>query len=132
MSRVGYLRHDDLYLDPTAAYGAAQQQARRVGDNLSLNEQTLGKRMKERRLLMVESSRDTNKTRVTIHGQRLDLWHLNSSVMGVVRWEDDPDPMDEGWSPTTPEVEGGDPTTGDYESDHESDERTVSVAHDSN
>ncbi len=97
--RVAYVRHDDLYLDPDAAYGAAQAQARRVGETLVLSAQTLGKRLKERGLLMVEPSRDTNKTRVTITGQRLELWHVEASILGIGLRDHDPDPLEEEPSP---------------------------------
>jgi hypothetical protein len=91
---VGWVSTGRLYLDPTAAMGAAEKQARQMGDSLGVSALTLGKRMNERGLLRVQKGRGTLKVRRMVDDRRLNVWDLPVSVLGVGVGEDDPDLTD--------------------------------------
>lgn len=77
---VGWLRDDDLYLDPDSAYKAVEGMA--TLDGLSITSRTLWKRMSERGLLAtVDSGRETLRVRVTLEGARRAVLHLRSSTL---------------------------------------------------
>lgn len=78
--RVGWLRDDDLYLEPDAAYKAAEGMA--MDDGLSITPRTLWKRMSERGLLASQdSTRKTLRIRVTLAGARRTVLHLKGSTL---------------------------------------------------
>ncbi len=78
--RIGWVEGENLYLEPEAAYAAAQKQGRDSGDSLSASERTLRKRLHERGLLLsVEDSRSTLAVRRTLGGQRRRVLHLSAS-----------------------------------------------------
>lgn len=76
-ARVGWLEGDDLYLEPIAAFKAAQRMGQAIGEPLAVGERTLHKRLRERGLLR---SRDEGRGRLTIRrvleGARRSVLHL--------------------------------------------------------
>lgn len=80
-TQVGWVRGEDLYLEPAAALKAAQRMA--VGsDGLTVTETTLGKRLAERGLLCSQdSSRDRLRARVWLQGKRRAVWHLRAEAL---------------------------------------------------
>jgi hypothetical protein len=83
---VGWLEGDNLYLDPETAYAAAQRLARDQGGSLSVQQQTLWKRMAEQGLLASREARrgSRNKTRKTIGGKRPYVIHLLASTLSPI------------------------------------------------
>ncbi|MEE8114925.1 MAG: bifunctional DNA primase/polymerase [Nitrososphaerales archaeon] len=79
-SRIGWVDGDDLYLEPTAAYAAAQTMARASGGSLATSDATLRKRLKERNLL-----RSTKENRLTVRkmlgGVRHNVLHLHRDAL---------------------------------------------------
>jgi hypothetical protein len=66
--RIGWLKGDQLYLEPQAAYAEAQELARHQGDGLAITVRTLWKRLHERGLLAEVDTRG-GKTRYTVRVQ---------------------------------------------------------------
>lgn len=80
--RIGWIDGDDLYLQPDAAYSAAQKMATVNGSPLGIAPKTLAKRLHERRMLRsVEQSRNGYAVRRTIEGQRRPVLHLSSASL---------------------------------------------------
>ncbi|MCZ6770031.1 MAG: hypothetical protein O7D93_12375, partial [Acidobacteria bacterium] len=79
-SCIGWIDGDDLYLEPKAAYAAAQQMATASGGSLVVSESTLRKRLKEKNLL-----RSTDKGRLTkretLAGVRRGVLHLHRDAL---------------------------------------------------
>jgi hypothetical protein len=91
--RIGWIEDEDLYLEPDAAFAAAQRQGQFSGDSLSVTERTLRKRLHERGLLLsVEDSRPTLAVRRTLGGRRQRVLHL--SVDFLSPHTDQPDQPD--------------------------------------
>lgn len=92
--RVGWLDGESLYLEPEAAYAAAQRLGQQIGDPLAVTPGTLWKRLHGRNLLVSsDSARETLKTRVTIEGRRITVIHLRAATLiGLSRDEIPPDP----------------------------------------
>jgi hypothetical protein len=76
---IGWVRGEDLYLEPEAAYRAAQQMSPQ--DGLVLASRTLWKRMQERQLLASVDERGRNLARVTLQGVRRAVLHLHSESL---------------------------------------------------
>ena len=76
-SRMGWIDGEDLYLEPKAAYAAAQQLAAASGGSLVVTESTLRKRLQERNLL-----RSTEEGRLTV---RKVLGEVRRSVLHLHR-----------------------------------------------
>lgn len=68
-SRIGWIDDDALYLEPTAAYAAAQELAGRAGGGLGMQPATLWKRMEERGLIRTRGKPHLTIQR-TIEGKR--------------------------------------------------------------
>jgi len=82
--RLGWIRKDDLLLEPETAFAAAQRLARDQGTSISIKQRTLWKRLAEQGLLASrDSSRGTNTVRRTIEGMRRDLLHLRTSTLAA-------------------------------------------------
>ena len=64
-----------VLLEPEAAYAAAQKLARAQGDNVSMNQRTLYKRMGERGFI-ASSDKDRNTKRWTVAGELRAIIHL--------------------------------------------------------
>jgi hypothetical protein len=81
---VGWLDGDDLYLDKQAAYAAAQQLGRDIGDPLAVTVQTLAKRLREQgNLASVDDARQTLTVRKTIAGRRREVLHLSTAALAA-------------------------------------------------
>lgn len=78
--RIGWVAEDGLFLEPNAAYAAAQKLAHVQGDNLSMAQRTLYKRMDERGLLLT-SDKDRNTKRRTVAGQERAVVHLERNYL---------------------------------------------------
>jgi hypothetical protein len=79
---IGWVDGDELYLDPTAAYRVAQVAGRDMGEVLAVSEQTLKKRLHEKRLLAsVDQKRQTLTVRRSIGGSSKDVLHLLRSTV---------------------------------------------------
>jgi hypothetical protein len=74
---VGWVDGDDLYLDSTAAFRLVQVAGRDSGEVLSVSEQTLRRRLREKGLLAsAEGHRETLTVRRTIMGSSRSVLHL--------------------------------------------------------
>jgi hypothetical protein len=82
--RLGWIRDDDLLLEPETAFAVAQKLARDQGTSIPIKQRTLWKRLAEQGLLASrESTRGTNTVRRTIEGMRRDLLHLPASALAA-------------------------------------------------
>jgi hypothetical protein len=107
--RLGWIRQDDLLLDPEAAFAAAQKLARDQGTTMQVRQRTLWKRLAEQGLLASRDPvRGTNTVRRTIEGLRRELLHLRTSalVAGTDQRGDETDQRDETDQERGPEVRG--------------------------
>ena len=78
---IGWVADDDLYLEPTAAFRAAQVAGRDIGEVLTVAEQTLRKRLHEKGLLAsVDASRETLTVRRSIGGTSKSVLHFRRST----------------------------------------------------
>jgi len=81
---LGWIRDDDLLLDPDAAFAAAQKLARDQGTSIPIKQRTLWKRLAEQGLLASrDPARGTNTVRRTIEGMRRELLHLRTSTLAA-------------------------------------------------
>ena len=79
-SRIGWVEGDNLYLDPEAAFAAAQKMARDQGSSLPITSRTLWKRLEEKgHLTTTEQGRNT--CRQTINGRRKRVLHLFAALL---------------------------------------------------
>lgn len=77
---IGWIEDDNLYLEPDAAFYAAQEVARNTGENLPVTKRTLNRRLDENGLLLSHSSsRRTYKIRKAILGATRNVLHLSLS-----------------------------------------------------
>ena len=81
--RLGWIRQDDLLLDPDAAYAAAQKLARDQGTAIATKQRTLWKRLDEQGLLASRDQARGSTARLTIQGMRRDLLHLRTSSLAA-------------------------------------------------
>ena len=80
--RVSWLDGDDVYLDPEAAFAAAQRLAQAQGTSLSISAQTLWKRMYEQgKLASRDDTRIRNVVRKVIAGNRRNIIHISASTL---------------------------------------------------
>lgn len=116
-ARIGWLEDEQLYLEPDAAYAAAQRIGRDTGDSLTIQPNTLWKRLHDKGLLAsVDDVRQTLKVRKVCEGQRRNILHLLTSVLDSVSPETDPP------NPTTDATAAPEsPTSGDHGRVSESD-----------
>jgi hypothetical protein len=79
---VGWLDGPNLYLEPTASYGLAQEIGRSTGEPLAVTERTLRKRLEEKGLLAsAEAARDTRTVRKMIQGREMPVVHILASAI---------------------------------------------------
>jgi len=79
---IGWTHDSDLYLEPVAAYRAAQSMGREGGEPLAVSEQTLKKRLREKGLLAsVDQKRETLTVRRNIAGSTKSVLHLLRSTL---------------------------------------------------
>jgi hypothetical protein len=87
--RVGWLDGDDIYLDGSAAFAAAQSVGRDIGETLVITPHTLKRRLRERGLLASVDRRDEAKERLevrrTLQGSRRTVLHVLALSLGVER-----------------------------------------------
>ena len=83
---IGWVDEDDLYLEPAAAYRVVQIAGRDMGEILAVSEQTLKKRLHEKRLLAsVDGARQTLTVRRNICGSSKSVLHfLRSTILPEV------------------------------------------------
>ena len=81
--RLGWIRDDDLLLDPDAAFAAAQKLARDQGTSIPIKQRTLWKRLAEQGLLASRDQARGSTVRLTIQGMRRDLLHLRASALAA-------------------------------------------------
>lgn len=75
--RIGWIDDDGLYLQPDAAYATAQKMAADQDGSLTVQPNTLNKRLHEKGLLAsIDEKRGKLLIRKTINGQRLKVLHL--------------------------------------------------------
>jgi len=80
--RIGWTDGLDLFLDPQAAYRAAQNVANAMNDPLSVSSRTLTKRLHERGMLAsVDETRQKLTVRRTIQESRRDVLHLKAATL---------------------------------------------------
>jgi hypothetical protein len=81
---LGWVCEDDVFLDPDAAFAAAQKLARDQGTSIPIKQRTLWKRLAEQGLLASrDSARGTNTVRRTIEGMRRDVLHLRTNTLAA-------------------------------------------------
>lgn len=80
--RVGWLDGEDLYLEPDAAYAAAQGVARDGGEPIPVGPKTLHKRLHERGVLAgTEQDRGTLMVRRSLEGTRRPVLKLHQTAL---------------------------------------------------
>jgi Domain of unknown function (DUF3854) len=81
-SRVGWLESDDLYLEPSGAYQAAQSVGDAIGEGIGLRDRTLRKRLHEAGWLRSsEAERSRLTARRVLAGSRRSVLHLAASAL---------------------------------------------------
>jgi hypothetical protein len=79
--RVGWVDGENLYLDPEAAFAAAQGLAGEQGESLPVSSHTLGKRLREGgHLLSTDDKRRKIRVRCTVEKRRHEVWHLSAKA----------------------------------------------------
>jgi hypothetical protein len=107
--RLGWIRKDDLLLEPETAFAAAQKLARDQGTSLPIKQRTLWKRLAEQGLLESrDRARGTNTVRSTTEGVRRDLLHLRAGALAAGT----DDPADETDQRNQTDQEGGSESRG--------------------
>jgi hypothetical protein len=97
-ARIGWMKDDDVYLEPDAAYQAAQNAAGQTGTAPVDSERELRKRLEEKGLLRVAGDQRFNRkaTRKFLEGaQRWVLWLAPGALplcARAARASDEPDP----------------------------------------
>jgi hypothetical protein len=105
-ARIGwYDGASALYLEPEAAYAAAQAVGQQVGDGLTITAHTLRRRLHQRGLLVsTDPKRETLTIRRTLEGKQRDVLHLSPTTLFPSPEPDKPDKLshnedDEGMEP---------------------------------
>ncbi len=79
---VGWLDDTDLYLEPTASFGVAQELGRSTGEPLVVGQTTLHKRLNEKgRLVSTDIARGTLTVRRCVCGKSVSVLHLHGDVL---------------------------------------------------
>ena len=84
--RIGWLDGGEIYLDPDAAYAAAQKLTRDEGDNLPVTLPTPKRRLKEQGLLASlehSSGKERLVVRRTLEGRRRQVLHLKPETLSM-------------------------------------------------
>ncbi len=124
--RIGWVEDEDLYLEPEAAFAAAQKQGRDSGEPLAISGRTLRKRLAERGLLAAtDEKRGTSTVRRTLGGSRREVLHIPKNFLsppsdqtdhGVPKAHTYGDPAPDLWS-----VEANTPLETDQQTDQGTD-----------
>ena len=92
---LGWVDDDHIYLEPAAAFRAAQMAARDSGEPFAISEQTLKKRLREKGMLAsVDENRQTLTTRRRIGGTYKNVLHFRRSTILPEPAEDDPEDVE--------------------------------------
>jgi hypothetical protein len=79
--RIGWIDGDDIYLDPEAAYKAAQEMARH-SERIPIAEKTLHKRLSDSNLLAsIDEARGKLTIRRQLEGKRRNVLHIKTDVL---------------------------------------------------
>jgi hypothetical protein len=79
---IGWVDGDDVYLESTASYRAAQAAGRETSEMIPVGEQVLRKRLKEKGFLVsVDTKRETLTVRRTCSGSMKDVLHFSRDVV---------------------------------------------------
>ncbi len=79
---IGWIDREDIYLEPTASFRAAQIAARDSGEAFAISEHTLKKRLREKDLLAsVDEARQTLTVRRSISGSSKSVLHFRRSTI---------------------------------------------------
>jgi hypothetical protein len=84
--RIGWVDHDDVYLDPDAAFAEAQKLAGEQGEALPISPRTMHKRLHERGLLAVVETyngRTRFTVRRTLEGRRREVLCLRADSLSA-------------------------------------------------
>jgi len=74
---IGWVDESAIYIEPTAAYQVVQIAGRDIGESMSVSEQTLKKRLRERGLLAsTDERRETITIRRVLAGSKKDVLHF--------------------------------------------------------
>jgi hypothetical protein len=107
--RLGWIRQDELLLDPETAFAVVQKLARDQGTSIPIKPRTLWKRLAEQGLLASrDQARGTSTVRRTIEGKRRELLHLRPSALAAETDQigDETDQRDETDRESGPESRG--------------------------
>lgn len=75
--KIGWVDEHFVYLQWKAAFAAAQQMGRDLGEQIAVSINTLGKRLKQAGMLVAtEPCRETNYVRKVIEGARQTVWQI--------------------------------------------------------
>ncbi|MBV9126338.1 MAG: hypothetical protein JO112_23565, partial [Planctomycetes bacterium] len=100
--RIGWVDGAALYLEPEAAFAAAQELAREQGDSLPVGARTLHRRLREKGLLVeTDGARGTNTVRKSLAGRRREVLFLRASALSPCSGTDQTDQ-----APENPERNG--------------------------
>jgi hypothetical protein len=81
-ARVGWMKGNTVYLEPLASFAVAQEVGRRTGEPILITQNTLGRRLKDRKLLITEKGRADHTTiRVKTEGVRRETWAIASGML---------------------------------------------------
>jgi len=74
---IGWTHETDIFLEPTAAYQVVQVAGRDAGEVMPVSEQTLKKRLREKKFLAsIDESRQTLTIRRTLAGSQKEVLHF--------------------------------------------------------
>jgi hypothetical protein len=81
--KIGWIDKDNIYLEPDAAFAAAQKLAHAQGDSLSVTERTLRKRLQESGYLAsagITTGRESLAVQRMIEGKRRSVLHMRKNL----------------------------------------------------
>jgi len=78
--KIGWTDGEFVYLEPNAAYAAAQTMAKQQADVFHLTKESVQKRMKEAGMLIVDDNRGRNTVRLMVDGTRHETLKLLSDT----------------------------------------------------
>ncbi len=80
---IGYVHDDNIYLNPEAAFAAAQRLAREGGEAIPIGQRTLVQRLYEAGMLITEDSQETHLHRLMVDGSRIRALRLRSGALAI-------------------------------------------------
>ena len=106
--RVGWLDDGALYLEPDAAFAAAQKVGEDVGDALTVTPQVLRKRLHEQGFLAsLDEARETLTVRRKLEGRQRSVLHVHPGALSTSTQPDKPDIGTPGADPASGSGGGG-------------------------